>query len=112
MSAADRRLRLVEAVLRCPEARLAEVERLLAGEPAVVPPQRDWPHAPPHRVSELGTYIVTAGTYHKQHFFRGADRLDHLEGELLAGAKAAGWQLEAWAVFSNHYHFVGHVRPD
>ena len=19
-----------------------------------------------------------------------------------------GWQLEAWAVFSNHYHFVGH----
>ena len=20
----------------------------------------------------------------------------------------AGWQLEAWAVFSNHYHFVAH----
>ena len=23
-----------------------------------------------------------------------------------------GWRLEAWAVFSNHYHFVGHSPAD
>jgi putative transposase len=69
---------------------------------------RDWPHAPLHRVTEKGTYLVTAGTLNKEHIFRGKQRLDLLEQTLLAFAKQYGWQLEAWAVFSNHYHFVGH----
>ena len=30
---------------------------------------------------------------------------------LLTVALDFGWQLEAWSVFSNHYHFVGH-SPD
>ena len=108
---AERRLRLIEAIVRLPEAQLAAVEQLIAGGLSPSRAKRDWPHAPPHRISEHGTYIVTAGTYQKAHLFRGEERLDHLETELLARAKAAGWQLEAWAVFSNHYHFVGHVCP-
>jgi putative transposase len=72
---------------------------------------RDWPHAPTHRISAHGTFIVTAATYEKAHVFRGAERLDYLESELLSQAKGAGWQLEAWAVFSNHYHFVAHALP-
>lgn len=32
-----------------------------------------------------------------------------MEQTLLSKAKEYGWQLEAWAVFSNHYHFVGHA---
>ncbi|MBV9124894.1 MAG: hypothetical protein JO112_16190 [Planctomycetes bacterium] len=71
-----------------------------------------WPHAPLHRISEHGTYIVTAGTYLKQHFFAGPDRLDQLPAELLALAAEHGWQLEAWAVFSNHYHFVAHTSAE
>ena len=31
---------------------------------------------------------------------------------LLHLAHDFGWQLEAWAVFSNHYHFVGHSHVD
>ncbi len=27
-------------------------------------------------------------------------------------AQDFGWHLEAWAVFSNHYHFVGHAPDD
>jgi putative transposase len=27
---------------------------------------------------------------------------------LLKVTRKSGWQLEAWAVFSNHYHFVAH----
>jgi putative transposase len=75
------------------------------------PPQsKDWPHAPLHRISEHGTYIVTAGTLRKQHYFRGPERLDLLESALLAVVKQAGWQLEAWAVFTNHYHFLAHSK--
>ena len=74
-----------------------------------LPHSKDWPHAPTHRLSDQGTYFVTAGTMYKQHFFRGPDRLGYLEGKLLTLAKQYGWQLEAWAVFSNHYHFVAHA---
>jgi putative transposase len=117
-----RRLLLVEQVLRLPEARLTEVEEFLKslspsgpvadGPPSRMPASCDWPHAPLHRLSEQGTYLVTAGTYQKEHHFRGPERLDYLEAKLLALANEAGWQLEAWAVFSNHYHFVAHARPD
>jgi putative transposase len=71
------------------------------------PYSKDWPHAPIHRLSDVGVFMVTAGTYRKEHFFKGDDRLDLLESSLLRLAKQYGWQLEAWAVFSNHYHFVG-----
>jgi putative transposase len=73
---------------------------------APAPHGKDWPRAPLHRLSDQGTYIVTAGTLHKEHWFRGPDRLDLLESALLRVMKHGGWQLEAWAVFSNHYHFV------
>ena len=65
-----------------------------------------WPHAPEHRLTETGTYFVTAATHQKAHHFRGAKRLEVLHRGLLTVAADAGWNLEAWAVFSNHYHFV------
>jgi len=108
------RLRLIDQIMKLPNARLAEVERLLSENSSapvrnIEQPPRDWPHAPLHRLSDQGTYMVTAATLDQQHYFRGDDRLSHLETELLALAKQMCWQLEAWAVFSNHYHFVGHA---
>ena len=67
-----------------------------------------WPHAPLHELSATGTYFVTAGTYKKENHFRGPARLKVLHRGLLSVAFDFGWQLEAWSVFSNHYHFVGH----
>jgi len=67
-----------------------------------------WPHAPAHQLSDSGTYFVTVGTYQKQHHFRGADRLGELHRSLLTVTTKFDWQLEAWAVFSNHYHIVAH----
>ena len=78
---------------------------------ACPPAHHDWPHAPLHRLSEHGTYIVTAGTYQKEHFFRGPERLERLTSDLLRLCAESGWQLEAWAVFSNHYHFVARDNP-
>jgi putative transposase len=67
-----------------------------------------WPHAPTHQLSHQGTYFITARTYQAEHHFRGANRLAVLHRGLLRLARDFGWQLEAWAVFSNYYHFVGH----
>ena len=68
---------------------------------------KDWPHSPPHRLSKAGTFIVTAGTYQKQLFFNTPHRLTRLTNLLLQLVEKHGWQLHAWAVFPNHYHFVG-----
>ena len=67
-----------------------------------------WPHAPEHRLSTRGTYFVTASTYLRRHHFAGKERLAVLHRGLLTVAAEFGWRLEAWAVFSSHYHFVGH----
>jgi putative transposase len=67
-----------------------------------------WPHAPEHRLCSAGTYFVTAGTYLKQHHFCSSDRLAVLHRGLLTVTRESRWHIEAWAVFSNHYHFVGH----
>lgn len=67
-----------------------------------------WPHAPTHRLCAAGTYFVTCGTYDKKHFFRGSERTAVVHRGLLKTLSEAGWTLEAWAVFSNHYHFVAH----
>ena len=74
--------------------------------------QTPWPHAPLHQLSERGTYFVTVGTYQKLHHFRRRERLSVLHRGLLTVARDYGWQLEAWVVFSNHYHFVGHSPAD
>ena len=66
----------------------------------------DWAHSPMHQLTEAGAYIVTCGTYLKRHHFRGAERLRFLCDALLGRAAEYGWNLQAWAVFSNHYHFV------
>ena len=75
---------------------------------------KDWPHAPIHRLDGAGTYIVTAATLDKQLLFLGRENLTLLENKLLSLAKAYNWNLQAWAVFANHYHFVGRngVNPD
>jgi len=75
-------------------------------------PKTAWPHAPTHQLSQRGTYFVTAATYQKAHHFRGAKRLRVLQRGLLTVAAQFGWQLEAWAVFSNHYHFIAHSPAD
>ena len=75
------------------------------------PQQICWPHAPLHELSTCGVYIVTAGTYKKENHFRTCQRLRVLHRGLLSVAHSFGWRFEAWAVFSNHYHFVGH-SPD
>ena len=67
----------------------------------------DWPHSPPHRTIQPGTYMVNAGTYGKVGYFSETERLNVLTSALMEYAKQYNWCLQAWAVLSNHYHFIG-----
>jgi len=67
---------------------------------------KDWPHAPIHRLGSKGVYMITGATLHKQLFFSTESKLTLLESEILTLSKQYGWQLEAWAVFMNHYHLI------
>ena len=69
-----------------------------------------WSHSPRHFEASCGVAIVTAGTYCKQHFFRTSNLLEFLMRTLLNQASECGWDLDAWTVFSNHYHFIGSAR--
>lgn len=109
------RERILERIRELSPQQLAALEQFLnrsVAPDAVVQLEKPWPHAPVHRLSEHGTFLVTAGTLYKQHHFHQARRLDLLEQKLLELARRHGWQLEAWAVFSNHYHFIGHSQTD
>ncbi|HKO44829.1 MAG TPA: hypothetical protein VJU84_16240 [Pyrinomonadaceae bacterium] len=70
-------------------------------------PVKDWPHAPVHRFDSSGIFMVTGATLYQNLLFRSPEKLTLLEENLLSLSKKHRWQLEAWAVFANHYHFVG-----
>ncbi|MDP1880921.1 MAG: hypothetical protein Q8K60_08280 [Parachlamydiaceae bacterium] len=44
----------------------------------------DWPHTPPHRLLQKGTYMVTSATYQKIHYFKTMEDLQFLHHSLLA----------------------------
>ena len=71
-----------------------------------------WHHAPSHRLTQQGAYIVTAGTYQKKHLLYDAQRLDLVMNQLFACAEEFAWELQAWAILGNHYHFVASSPPD
>ena len=71
-----------------------------------------WPHAPIHKLGDSGAYIVTAGTLRKERLFADDMRLDFLQQTLLETCAEYDWQVQAWACFANHYHFVASTKSD
>lgn len=72
----------------------------------------DWPHSPPHRFENDGTYFITAGTYLKRHHFRRSDDLSRLMSLLFALTDEFELSLQAWSLFSNHYHLVAQGKGE
>ncbi len=66
----------------------------------------DWPHSPLHRLGETGAYMVTASTHDRQFLLNTPSRLTLVRDMIFELAKETGWLLQAWAVLSNHYHFI------
>jgi putative transposase len=59
-------------------------------------------------LQNAGIYFVTARTAGQRHLFHSPDRRDWFLKQLFHLTEESGWKLEAWAVLSNHYHFVAH----
>jgi putative transposase len=57
-------------------------------------------------------YFITAGTYRKNRLLNTPERLSLVMSALFDQAEAFGWELQAWAVMSNHYHLVAHAPED
>lgn len=72
----------------------------------------NWPHAPAHWLFEPGIYMVTASTYHKVYHLKSPVRKDYFQERLFSIAAEFGWQLQAWAILSNHYHFIARSPDD
>ena len=70
------------------------------------PAPKPWPHAPPHWLFQPGIYMVTASTFHRQRILNTPAILDVVTHMLIDSAREFGWTLRAWAVLSNHYHFL------
>ena len=70
------------------------------------PAVAQWPHAPPHRIFEPGTFMVTGATWQKKLVFQSPCLLCFLQDCLLNTLHEYGCAVQAWAVFPNHYHVV------
>jgi putative transposase len=51
--------------------------------------------------------MITGATLCKNHFFNSRDKLFRLQDLLFETAVSFRWKLEAWSLFSNHYHVIG-----
>jgi putative transposase len=67
---------------------------------------KNWPHAPVHLFVPELVYIVTGATLYKLHWYKDSKRLQLLENVLFDILHRRRWELQAWALFSNHYHFI------
>ena len=50
--------------------------------------------------------MVTGATFHRKHFFSDQYRLKRAQETLFETTARAGWILIAWALFSDHYHWI------
>ncbi len=55
--------------------------------------------------------MVTGGTYLKQSFLETPEKRSLVRDMLFEFAEKYKWQLQAWAVMNNHYHFIA-SSPD
>jgi putative transposase len=65
-----------------------------------------WHHSPLHQLGKTGAYMVTAGTYQKKRLFSSDELLTMVQDSLFRIAADYRWQLQAWAIMANHYHFI------
>ena len=56
--------------------------------------------------------MVTCGTYLKCHHLASTTRLALVQSHLFECAEEFEWRLQAWAILSNHYHFVASSPED
>ena len=67
---------------------------------------KTYPHNPPHYFVPNAMYIVTGSLLYNQRLLTD-DKRKSLVCDILFDRTARwGWDLEAWAILENHYHFI------
>ena len=69
-------------------------------------------HVPGHLYAAGMVYMVTARTYRKYPVFNTPEKLGTLQGVIQERCKVAGWDLRAWVVLLDHYHFLARAPDD
>src|SRR5689334_19616177 len=69
-------------------------------------------HNPPHYFVPNAIYIVTGAILHNQRLLNDVRRKSLVLEILLERCAHWKWELEAWAILENHYHFVAHAPED
>lgn len=67
---------------------------------------KTYPHNPPHYFVPNAMYIVTGSLLYKKRLLTDDKRKSLVLEILLERAAHWDWELEAWAVLENHYHFI------
>jgi len=71
-----------------------------------------YPHNPPHYFVPNAMYMVTGAILHNQRLLSENRRKEFVLQTLFERANLLGWNLEAWAVLHNHYHFITQAPED
>ena len=69
-------------------------------------------HTPPHLFRPNAVYMVTAGIFGKRRLLDTNDKKGKFLEVLFERAEILNWNLEAWAVLDNHYHFVARAPSE
>lgn len=70
---------------------------------------KTYPHNPPHYFVPNAMYIVTGAILYKQHLLHDDKHKTLVLENLFERAVYWGWELEAWAILENHYHFIAYA---
>ena len=69
-------------------------------------------HTPPHLFKPNSIYFVTGATTSKKPYFAVDHAKENFQNSLFSRSSVLGWQLEAWAILDNHYHFIAQAPAD
>ncbi|MCK5646082.1 MAG: transposase [Anaerolineales bacterium] len=73
---------------------------------------KNYTHNPPHLFIPRTIYMITGSTLYKQKFFNTEIKRAYLRKVLHEKASELEWNLEAWAILYNHYHFIARASED
>ncbi|MCK4960940.1 MAG: transposase [Anaerolineales bacterium] len=71
-----------------------------------------YPHNPPHLFCPNAIYMITGGVMRKEYLLDSNKKKAHFFRTLAEWAELLGWELEAWSVLPNHYHFVARAPEE
>jgi putative transposase len=63
-------------------------------------------HNPPHYFVPNAMYMVTGAIVHNQHLLSDDRKKEFVLQTLIERSRLHSWDLQAWAILNNHYHFI------